>query len=139
MSAPQGPPDREAKHPPILEGAGGTPGGCGLFALGFVLAAVGGYLLLDSVRVTSADAGLFSGLVRYAVGGEGGMWTTTSMGIIFVPFFAGVAILFYDSKLKLGWALLWSGLAVIGIEIFSQMRFSFSMKTTSLLLMLALI
>lgn len=122
---------------PRWEGAGGTPGGVKLFALGFVLAAVGVYLLLDSVRVTSDNAGLFSGTIRGFTGD--GAWHTTSMGILFVPFLAGVALLFYNSRLKLGWGLLYFGLAVIMVEIFSQIRFVMNVKVTMLLLMLALI
>jgi hypothetical protein len=123
---------------PSPRGAGGTPGGVGLFVVGLVLAVAGVWFLLDSVRVTSADFGLFSELA-YGYFGAGSALGTTSMGILFVPFFAGVATLFYDARLKLGWWLAGLGLAIIVVEILSRLRFGFNMKVTHLLLMLALI
>jgi hypothetical protein len=71
--------------------------------------------------------------------GEGGMWETTSMGIIFVPFLAGVLVLFYDASKRWGWWLGGLGLAVICVEILSRVRFVLNMKTTSLLLVLGMV
>lgn len=67
------------------------------------------------------------------------MLETTSMGIIFVPFLAGVMVLFYDSEKKWAWWLAGLGLAVICVEILSRVRFILSMKTTSLLLVLGMV
>ena len=77
-----------------MRGSGGTEGGLGKFAIGFSLSALATYLFFDSVRVTTGGHGLISGLFGY---GCGGYWETTSMGIIFVPFFLGVIALFYDA------------------------------------------
>ena len=63
---------------------------------------------------------------------------TTSMGIIFVPFVIGVALMFYNAESKLGLWLLWGGLGVIVVEILSRIRFHFDMKTSHLLLILGL-
>ena len=43
-----------------MRGAGGSPGGIGQFSFGAVLAGVGPWLLLDSVRATTAPHGLVS-------------------------------------------------------------------------------
>lgn len=133
--------DIEKTHRELVRGAGGTRGGCGLFSIGFALAAGGLYLFLDSVRVSSAGHGLFSGML-YGVFGNGhanGAYDTTSMGLLFVPFFLGVVILFYDARLKIGWGLLYLGLGVLVVEILSRIRFFLHMKLTHLLLLLAMV
>ncbi|NLF72028.1 MAG: hypothetical protein GX575_23595 [Candidatus Anammoximicrobium sp.] len=119
-----------------MRGSGGTEGGAGKFVFGFGLAALALYLFFDSVRVATGDLGLFSGLARRHSGG--GLWETTSMGLLFVPFFLGVLALFYDSRLKWAWGLMWFGVAVLVIEILSRIRFFLNMKTTHLLGMIVL-
>ena len=113
---------------------GGTEGGEAAFfaGLGLVLTGLGLYLLFDSVQV-QADG---PGLVSQWIGGAGA-WQTTSRGVVFLPLLIGVALLFYNARWKIGWGLLWSGLAVIAIEILSRLRFAFSMKTSHLILILA--
>ena len=118
-----------------MRGSGGTEGGLGKFAVGFCLSALATYLFFDSVKVTTAGHGLLSGLFGY---GHGGYWETTSMGVIFVPFFLGVVALFYDSRFWWGWVLTYLGIAVIAIEILSRIQFLFQMKTTHLLGMIVL-
>ena len=99
-----------------------------------VLTALGLYWLFDSVQVTSGGHGLISRMI----GGGGGVWDTTSRGIIFAPLVLGVVVLFYNAKWKIGWALLWSGFAVIVVEILSRLQFVFSMKTSHLILILGM-
>jgi len=115
---------------------GGTEGGEGSFlgGAGLLLLGVGLYLLLDSVKVVSGGFGWFSGM-----GHRGGMGDTTSMGIIFVPFFIGVAFLFVDAGKRWAWWLSGLGLAIIIVEIFSRIRFVIEVKTTHLLLILVMI
>lgn len=116
---------------------GGDEGGDALFGFGFglLLLALGGYLFLDSVQVTSREGGWVSGAIGR---GRQGM-ETTSMGIVFVPLFLGLVILFYNSRLKLGWWLSGLGLAVIVVEILSRIRFELVMKTTHLLMILVMV
>ena len=121
-----------------MRGSGGTEGGVGLFAIGFCLAILALYLFFDSVKVSTEGFGLMSGMFRGRGGGQGGLWETTSMGIIFVPFFLGVLALFYDSRMTWAWWLTWIGVAVIAIEILSRIRFLMTMKTSHLLGMLLL-
>lgn len=116
---------------------GGTEGGTTPFlaGAGLLLAAIGVYLLLDSVQVSSSGAGTIS---RWLVGAMGG-WETTSRGIIFLPLVLGVVALFYNAKLKAGWWLLWGGLGIVIVEILSRLVFHFSMKTSHLILLLGTI
>jgi hypothetical protein len=44
--------ESEANTERKLVGAGGTPGGIGIFLLGFVMACVGGWLLTNQVTVS---------------------------------------------------------------------------------------
>lgn len=118
-----------------MRGSGGTEGGLGKFAIGFCLSSLATYLFFDSVRVTTAGCGLISGLFGYA---HGSYWETTSTGIIFVPFFLGVVVLFYDARLWWGWVLTYVGIGVLAIEILSRIQFFFQMKSTHLLGMIVL-
>jgi hypothetical protein len=113
-----------------MRGSGGTPGGIGEFALGFVLAGLAVYLFLDSVVVTSG-IGMIAGRVDGMFGGILG--GRTSSGLVFVPFFIGVTSLFYDSRQRWGWTLMYLGIAIIVIEILSRMQFLISMKVSHLL------
>ncbi len=118
---------------------GGSEGGETAFltGVGLILVALGLYLFLDSVQVTSAPFGAISG--RLGGAGRGGMWETTSMGIIFVPFLAGIVVLFFDAQKRWGWWLAGIGLAIICIEILSRVRFQMVIKTTHLLLLLGMV
>jgi len=119
-----------------MRGSGGTQGGTGKFFIGFGLSALALYLFFDSVHVATGDLGLFTALARRH--GGGGVWETTSMGLLFVPFFLGVLALFYDARMKWAWGLMWFGVAVLVIEILSRIRFFLNMKTTHLLGMIVL-
>lgn len=118
-----------------MKGSGGTQGGIGLFWIGFGMSALALYLFFNSVRATT-HIGFFSGMMGRT--GQGGMWDTTSMGILFVPFIFAVIALFYDAKMKWAWYLLYFAIAVIAIEILSSIRFMMNMKLTHLLGVLVL-
>ena len=60
------------------------------------------------------------------------------MGIIFVPFVLAVIALFYDASKQWAWMLLSFGLLVIVVEVLSHLRFEFSVRLGSVLLMMAL-
>jgi len=114
---------------------GGTEGGERGFVLGagMVLLGLGIYLFFDSVRVTTANYGWISARIGRGIG------ETTSMGVVFVPFLAGIVVLFYDASKRWAWWLSGLGLAMIGIEIMSRIRFVLDMKTTHLLLVLGMV
>lgn len=100
-----------------------------MFAAGTVLALVGTYFFIDAVRVTTYG----SGWVSRGWGGSGGG------GIVFLPLFIGVIALFADAKKNWAWALAAFGLAIIIIEVLSQLRFFFDQKLSHLLIMLVTI
>ena len=118
-----------------MRGSGGTEGGVGQFAIGFVLSIVSLYFFFNSVQVTNGTSGWISGLVTQGMGT--GALATASMGLLFVPFFLGVVVLFYDSKKSWGWLLVWAGLGILVIEIMSRITFLFNFRASYLLLLLA--
>jgi uncharacterized protein len=116
-------------HP--LDNDPNKPSGLPLL-IGIVLTCLGLWMLFDSVRVTSGY-GWFSGYMR-------GWWTTTtSTGIVFIPFVIGVVCIFYNMKTKWPYWLTGIGITVVLVEMLSRIRFVFNMKTSHLLLMLALV
>ena len=97
---------------PTPRGAGGTSGGVGEFFLGLILAVVGGYLLLNQVQVTTS----FWNFGRYG-----------GFGLTLLPLLIGVAMLFYDGKSIVGWALtglgaaiILAGMPVVNLDIYFQ-------------------
>lgn len=113
-----------------MRGSGGTPGGLSEFSIGFVLAGLAVYLFLDSVTV-STGIGVFAGGLNGMLGGMIG--STASSGLIFLPFFIGVTALFYNANQRWGWTTMYLGIAVIVVEILSQIRFLVQMKVSHLL------
>lgn len=109
-----------------LEKPGGTSGGLGIFAAGTALALAGTWFFVDAVRVTSYG----SGWVSRGLGGSSGA------GVIFLPLFVAVVALFIDSKKSWPWALGVFGIAIIVIEVLSQLRFFFDQKLSHFLIML---
>ncbi len=124
-------------HEDLVRGAGGTPGGTWLFFSGLVLAAAGLWFLLSNVHVVTGDFGMLSG--AFSRGMLGGGMPAMSTGIVFAPIFFGLVLLFYDVRMKWGWALFYTGLALIVIEILSRIQFFMNMRTSNLLLMLGMI
>lgn len=122
-----------------MKGSGGTEGGFFLFGVGFLLSVIAAYMLFDSVNATTGY-GLFSGMMRGRQhnGVHGGLGHTTSMGIVFLPFMLGVVALFYDASKKWAWWLMYAGVAIVGIEILSHIRFEMRIKASHLILMLGM-
>ncbi|MBM4022491.1 MAG: hypothetical protein FJ284_09675, partial [Planctomycetes bacterium] len=129
--------DVRGVHEELVRGAGGTPGGTRLFFFGLVLSGAGLWLFLHNVYVFTRDVGVFSGAFNSGVF-RGGM-PAASTGVIFAPIFIGLVILFYDARLKWGWALFYLGLAILVIELLSRIKFLMQMKTSNLLLMLGVV
>lgn|GEM_PF-628836 len=126
-------------------GSGGTGGGVGQFILGFILACLGLYFFFNSVYVTSEGGGIIGRGMRRAFGGGGGggggggHWgRTTSMGIIFIPLFVGLIMLFNNARRMAGWIVMLIGLAILVIEILSMLTFEFKFKTSDLIIMMVL-
>lgn len=98
-----------------LRGAGGTPGGVGMFFAGVVMTAVGGYLLLNQVTV----AGSFWDFFGF-----------NGFGLSLLPLLVGVGFLFFDGKSATGWVLSTIGVAIIVAGILMSMHIYF--RPTSL-------
>jgi hypothetical protein len=113
-------------------GAGGTSGGIPQFFIGLAMMIVGGYLLLNAIRITHAF-GLGSVLYRvYGVGVTGGM--------VLIPFIAGVIMVFYDSRKIVGWILMLGAVASLIFGVISTVQFRLnSMSAFDLLVILVLL
>jgi len=62
---------------------GGTPGGLGVFLLGFAMACIGGFLITNQVTVVSS---------------YWNFWGGNSFGVTLLPMLFGVGILFWNGK-----------------------------------------
>jgi len=116
-----------------LSGAGGTPGGVGLFFVGFALAVAGGWLLTNQV-VVSGDYLASSFMIPVLA------YRMNSFGLSLLPFIVGIAFLFFDGKSITGWLLTTAGLVIILAGILMSLHIYF--RPTSLfntLLMLVLL
>lgn len=108
-----------------MRGAGGTPGGIGVFFLGLAMVVVGAYLLLTRVTVGS---------------GAWLLWGYSAFGMSLLPLLIGVGWLFFDGKSPGGWILTALGALIIFAGIIANMHIYFA--ATSLfdtLVMLALL
>ena len=90
--------------------AGGTPGGLGQFALGFVMACIGGYLLVNQVTV---------------VGSYWNFWGGNSFGITLLPMLFGIGLLFWRGRSILGWILTIAGALFILAGVLANMHIFF--------------
>lgn len=107
-------------------GAGGTPGGSLAFLIGLIMAAAGGYMLLDNIVVSNSWA---LGAPLYHLG-TGGGWSVTG-GALLIPFMFGVGWIFYNARAVWGWVLAGGALAAIIFGVI--MSLSITMRTMSLL------
>src|SRR5207245_43838 len=103
-----------------MRGAGGTPGGVGTFFLGLALAALGGYLVLNQVQVSSS----------FNFFGLWGWNRPAGFGLTMLPLLIGIGVLFFDGKSKIGWILSAGGLLTILAAVL--MSLSSSWTPTSL-------
>ena len=107
-----------------MKGAGGTPGGVKVFVVGTIMAVIGGYLLLNQVRV-------HSGFWRF--------FSYGNFGIALLPFLFGVAFLFFNGRSIPGWILTVVGLLIIFTGIIANLEIYFiptSLFNTLLMLVL---
>jgi hypothetical protein len=106
-------------------GAGGTPGGVGSFFVGVIMAAAGGYLLLNQVQVTTS---------YWRFGTYGGF------GLTLLPLLIGVGVLFYNGRSIVGWVLTAIGAAIILAGVLMNMDIYFHQTSLfNTLMMLALL
>ena len=95
-------------------GAGGTPGGIGQFFVGLIMAASGGYLIMNQVHVTTSF---------WRFGQYGGF------GLTLLPLLAGIAFLFYNGKSVVGWLLTIVGVVIVLASVLMNMDMYFRQTT----------
>ena len=108
-----------------MSDVGGTPGGLGHFLLGFAMACVGGYLLLNQVTV---------------VGSYWSFYGANSFGITLLPILIGIGLLFWNGRSMIGWLLTIAGALFIFAGVIANLHIFF--QPTSLfhtLIMLVLL
>ncbi len=84
-----------------LNDVGGTSGGLGEFLMGFAMACVGGYLLINQVSV---------------IGSYWNFYGTNTFGITLIPMLIGIGLLFWSGRSILGWLLTIGGSLFIVAE-----------------------
>lgn len=115
-----------------MRGAGGSEGGEFDFLLGFVMMVAGGYLLLSNIIVRPVF-----GMGTRAFG-FGGYDVTT--GMILIPFMFGVAMIFYNGRSKIGWALTIGSVIALVAGVISNLTLQFSnLSAFDLLVILVLL
>jgi hypothetical protein len=97
-----------------FKGAGGTPGGIGMFLFGLALAIAGGYLIMNQVQVTS---------------GYWHWWGPNTFGLTLLPLIIGVGLLFFNGKSIAGWILAGGGAVIIFVGIISNLQVYFQQTT----------
>jgi hypothetical protein len=99
-----------------FQGVGGTPGGLGEFVIGLVMVAMGGYLLLNQVTVSTSFWAF---------------WGYNTFGLTLVPLLVGIGWLFFDGRAALAWLLVVLGATIILTGIIANLHLYF--RPTSLL------
>ena len=114
-----------------MRGAGGSDGGTGQFLLGLAMMVAGGYLLLNSI-IIRPQFGLGMGLFRM-----GGVQVTT--GMVLIPFIFGIVMIFYNSRLWVGWALAAVSLVALVAGVIASIQLTMAgMSAFNLLVILVL-
>lgn len=98
-----------------LRGAGGTEGGIGTFAIGFLMAVAGAYLLTNQVTVTT---------------GFWHLWGYNAFGLSLLPLIIGIGFLFFDGRSIVGWVLTVTGAVIVFVGILMHLDIYF--RPTSL-------
>jgi hypothetical protein len=113
------------ESPHVFPGAGGTLGGLGEFVIGLVMVAVGGYLILNQVTVTT---------------GFWGFWGYNAFGLTLVPLLGGIGWLFFDGRSAFGWVLVVLGSAIMLAGVIANLHIYFRPTTLfNTLIMLGLL
>jgi hypothetical protein len=94
---------------------GGTPGGLSHFVLGFMMACIGGYLLINQVTV---------------VGSFWNFYGENTFGITLLPMLFGIGLLFWRGRSIIGWILTIAGALFIFAGILANLHIFF--RPTSL-------
>lgn len=93
---------------------GGTPGGLGHFLLGFAMACIGAYLLLNQVVVAGSYWSFY---------GAG------TFGITLIPMLFGIGLLFWNGRSLMGWLLTAGGALFIVAGVIANLHIYFRPAT----------
>jgi hypothetical protein len=93
---------------------GGTPGGLGVFVMGFAMACMGAYLLTNQV---------------YVVGSYWSFYGGNTFGLTLLPMLFGIGLLFFSGRSTLGWLLTIAGAVIILAGVLMNMHIYFQPTT----------
>jgi hypothetical protein len=93
---------------------GGTPGGLGHFLLGFAMACIGAYLLMNQVVVAGSYWNFY---------GPG------TFGITLIPMLIGIGLLFWNGRSVIGWILTAGGALFIAAGVIANLHIYFQPAT----------
>ena len=118
-----------------MKGAGGTNGGVGEFLMGLVMMSGGGYMLLNSIMVTTSFG---YGMRLYGFSAFGGSYAVTS-GMVMIPFMFGIGMVFYNSRNLFWWVLALGAIVALVFGVISSIQFTFkAMSAFDLIVILVL-
>ena len=112
-------------YEPRIRGAGGTPGGIGVFFLGLAMVIAGAYLITNRIVVVSGF---------WSLGGY------SAFGLSLLPLIIGIGILFFNGKSIAGWVLSFIGVVIIFTGVLMNLHIYFQATTLfSTLVMIVLL
>lgn len=101
-------------YEPRIRGAGGTPGGIGVFFLGLAMVIAGAYLITNRIVVVSGF---------WSLGGY------SAFGLSLLPLIIGIGILFFNGKSIAGWLLSFIGVVIIFTGVLMNLHIYFQATT----------
>ena len=101
-------------YEPRVRGAGGTPGGIGVFFLGLAMVIAGAYLITNRIVVVSGF---------WSFGGY------SAFGLSLLPLIIGIGILFFNGKSIAGWVLSFIGVVIIFTGVLMNLHIYFQPTT----------
>ena len=102
------------EYEPRVRGAGGTPGGIGVFFLGLAMVIAGAYLITNRIVVVSGF---------WSLGGY------SAFGLSLLPLIIGIGILFFNGKSISGWVLSFIGVMIIFTGVLMNLHIYFQATT----------
>ncbi|MBI2875955.1 MAG: hypothetical protein HYY20_03655 [Candidatus Tectomicrobia bacterium] len=120
----------------MTRGAGGTSGGSGQFLMGLLMMCAGGYMLFQSITVST---NFHMGMSIFRVPVYGANYFNITSGMIFVPFMFGIGTIFYDSRKLIGWVLTCGSIAALVVGVISNTNLQLkTMSAFELMVMIVL-
>ena len=99
----------------MKRGAGGTPGGIGMFIIGVIMALAGGYMLMNQLIVTNT-------FWSFRIFGFG----VSAFAVTLIFFLIGVGVLFFNYRSLIGWLLTGGSLLAMLIGVITNLQLYFA-------------